>query len=127
MILVDSSIWIDHLRRSNAVLLDLILGEEVLCHSFIIGELAVGSIKDRVSFLGRLSLLPKAILARDDEVLRLIEEAQLFGHGIGYIDAHLLASVRLTDNSRLWTFDRRLHTLATRDGTAASLPRRIPN
>ena len=124
MILVDSSVWIDHLRVVNPSLLELIFDEMVLAHPFVIGELAVGSIASRQEFLSKLSDLPAATIATDAEVLELIERRSLFSRGIGFLDAHLLASVLLTDGANLWTFDRRLHSLAEREGCAAELPRR---
>jgi predicted nucleic acid-binding protein len=124
MILVDSSVWIDHLRMANSVLLGLINDDVVLTHPFVMGELAVGSIKGRQEFLSKLSDLPTAIVAADVEVLELIEQRSLFGCGIGFLDAHLLASALVTDGAKLWTFDRRLHALAEREGCAADLPRR---
>ncbi len=124
MILVDSSVWIDHLRAGNAPLVGLISEELVLTHPFVIGELAVGSIARRREFLSKLLDLPSATVATDAEVLQLIEERSLFGQGIGFLDAHLLGSVLLTDNTKLWTFDRRLHSLAEREGCAADLPYR---
>ena len=124
MILVDSSVWIDHLRASNAALVDLIMDEVVLTHPFVIGELAVGSIRNRGEFLARLSELPRSATASDSEVLAFIEQRSLFGLGIGFLDAHLVASTLMTEGTRLWTFDRRLHELAQREGCAAELPRR---
>jgi predicted nucleic acid-binding protein len=124
MILVDSSVWIDHLRATNASLAELIGDKLVLIHPYVVGELAVGSIKDRKEFLGKLSDLPAATVATDSEVLDLIERRSLYGCGIGYLDADLLASVFLTDGARLWTFDRKLHELAEREGCSADLPRR---
>lgn len=124
MILIDSSVWIDHLRVVNPSLLGLILDDMALTHPFVIGELAVGSIASRQEFLSKLSDLPTAMIATDAEVLELIERRSLFSRGIGFLDAHLLASVLLTESAKLWTFDRRLHSLAEREGCAAELPRR---
>lgn len=120
MILADSSVWIDHLRRSNAVLTDLLNGGGVLAHPFVIGELALGSLHQRDVILSSLRGLPMATIAEDAEVAGFIEQHRLFGLGIGYIDAHLLASVRLTPGAALWTRDRRLHEVASRLGAAAS-------
>ena len=124
MILIDSSVWIDHLRGANPSLLGLIFDEAVLTHPFVIGELAVGSIGGRREFLSKLSDLPMCAIATDTEVLALVEQRSLFSHGIGFLDAHLLASAIMTDGTKLWTFDRRLHALAEREGCAAELPRR---
>lgn len=114
MILVDSSIWIDHLRSGNSKLFALLLQGRVLGHPFVIGELALGSISQREVVLGALRNLPAASVATDDEVYRLIERQPLHNLGIGYIDAHLLAAVRLTPGSLLWTRDKRLLDVATR-------------
>ena len=124
MILVDSSVWIDHLRVANPSLMELIFDEGALTHPFVVGELAVGSIANRQEFLSELSELPTPMIATDAEVMELVERRSLFSCGIGFLDAHLLASVLLTDGSKLWTFDRRLHSLAEREGCAAELPQR---
>ena len=111
MILIDTSIWIDHLRNDNAELVGLINRSRILVHPFVIGELALGHLKQRRQMLGALSDSPQAIVATDPEVLSLIERAHLNGTGIGYIDAHLLASAKLTD-ALLWTRDKRLVSAA---------------
>ncbi|HEY0264333.1 MAG TPA: type II toxin-antitoxin system VapC family toxin [Granulicella sp.] len=112
MVLVDTSIWIDHLRRKDALLEDLLEREQVCSHPFIIGELAVGSIESREDILRDMADLPQSVLATHDEVLVFIEHRSLFGRGIGYIDAHLLAATQLTPDTRLWTRDKRLHAIA---------------
>ncbi|WP_175671799.1 type II toxin-antitoxin system VapC family toxin [Burkholderia ambifaria] len=114
MILVDTSVWIDHLRAGDATLATLLEVERVLIHPFIIGELALGSMRDRQTVLDALRDLPAAAPATDDEVQRMIDVVPLHGLGIGYVDAHLLASVRLTGGSKLWTRDRRLLAAAER-------------
>lgn len=114
MILVDTSIWIDHLRQGDPTLVRLLSAGQVLAHPFITGELALGSLRNRAAVLDALDELPRASVATDQEVLRFIETAQLFGQGIGYIDAHLLAAVRLAPGSRLWTRDKRLHGVSQR-------------
>ena len=114
MILVDSSVWIDHLRDSDPALAGLLNIGGALAHPFVIGELALGSLQRREVILGLLRDLPQAILAQDAEVARFIEGHRLFGLGIGYVDAHLLASVTLTPGASLWTRDRRLRDVATR-------------
>ncbi|QQJ99607.1 PIN domain-containing protein [Burkholderia ambifaria] len=114
MILVDTSVWIDHLRAGDATLTTLLEAERVLIHPFIIGELALGSMRDRQTVLDALRDLPAANPATDDEVQRMIDVVPLHGLGIGYVDAHLLASVRLTGGSKLWTRDRRLLAAAER-------------
>ncbi len=108
MILVDTSIWIDHLRAGDAVLAGLLRAGRAWTHPFVIGEIALGGLRDRALILHDLSMLPKVTVATDQEVLRLIETQSLFGLGVGYVDAHLLAAVRLTPGARLWTRDRRL-------------------
>jgi predicted nucleic acid-binding protein len=119
MILVDSSIWIDHLRGSDAALTGLLGGGRVLTHPFIIGELAMVSLRQRDVFLNALRDLPQAVVAADEEVLGFISQHVLFGLGIGYVDAHLLAAARLTPGASLWTRDKRLHDVAKSLGLAA--------
>lgn len=113
MILVDTSVWIDHLHRSEPMLVEALEREEVLTHPFVIGELACGTIVRRAEVLESLAALPSAIVAADEEVLELIERRRLWGKGLGYADAHLLASALLTGGTQLWTRDRRLHAIAT--------------
>ncbi len=112
MILADTSVWIDHLHRHDRALERLLTAEGLLTHPLVIGEIAVGNWPDRVATLDMLRDLPVAKVAEDEEVLRIIEDFQLFGCGIGYGDAHLLASVLLTAGSRLWTRDRALRRVA---------------
>jgi predicted nucleic acid-binding protein len=112
LILVDTSVWIDHLKREVAPLVEALEAEDVLMHPFVIGELACGEIRKRREILDLLSTLPSSAIATNDEVLLFIENHRLMGKGIGYIDAHLLASVTLTDAARLWTRDKRLVTIA---------------
>jgi predicted nucleic acid-binding protein len=120
MILVDTSVWIDHLRKSESRLRFLLDERQVLSHSFVIGELAMGSFKQRDVLLRGLRDLPRATVAFDDEVLQFVSKRALFGMGIGYIDAHLLAAVRLTPGTLLWTRDKRLLEVATKLGVAAA-------
>ncbi len=124
MILVDTSVWIGHLRAVDKALAKLLDGGMVLTHPFIIGELALGNLRQREAVLTALSDLPSASIATDAEVLHFIEHHALFGRGVGYIDAHLLAAVRLTADAALWTSDKRLHGIAVQLGLAAPLPRR---
>jgi predicted nucleic acid-binding protein len=121
MIIVDTSVWIDHLRSGDTVLADLLGSGRVLAHSFITGEIALGSLRQRDAVLGSLSDLPQATLASDDEVLMLIEREKLYGIGIGYVDAHLLAAARLTAGTLIWTRDRRLRQASARLGLSANL------
>jgi predicted nucleic acid-binding protein len=118
VILVDTSVWIDHLRKNENRLRFLLESNQVLSHPFVIGELAMGSFKQRDVLLEKLRDLPGANVAQDDEVLQFISGQSLFGLGIGYIDAHLLAAVRLSPGTLLWTRDRRLLEVATKIGLA---------
>ena len=113
MVLVDTSVWIDHLRKNVPELIHLLESEEVLTHPFIIGELACGTLQKRQDVLYNLGKLPRVPVASDSEVLALIEQNALMGRGAGYLDMHLLASARLVDNIRLWTRDKRLAQLAS--------------
>lgn len=112
MILVDTSVWIDHLRSGEAALATALQGGRVLIHPFVLGELACGNLENRGEVLRLLGALPAAPTATDPEVLGLIERRALMGRGIGYIDVHLLASTALTADARIWTRDRRLATVA---------------
>lgn len=118
MILVDTSVWIDHLREGEPELEVLLHESRVLVHAFVIGELACGNLRNRSEILRLLGDLPHAIRATDEEVLACIEARELMGRGIGYADAHLLASGLLTPGTRLWTRDRRLHCAAADLGVA---------
>jgi predicted nucleic acid-binding protein len=121
VILVDTSVWVDHLRSADAILGTLLDGGEVITHPFVIGELALGGMHRPEAVLRDLRRLPQAVSASHAEVLHLIDRQALFGRGIGYVDAHLLAATRLTAGSRLWTRDRRLHAVAVGLGLAAAL------
>jgi predicted nucleic acid-binding protein len=121
VILVDSSVWVDHLRSGNATLARLLDDGRVIAHPFVVGELALGSMRQREFILTALQDLPQAVVASDIEVLRFINQQALHGLGIGYVDAHLLASVRLTAGGSLWTRDKRLQSVADRLGVAAVL------
>ncbi len=113
MILVDTSVWIDHLRRSSHTLTELLDRHAVLAHPFVVGEVALGSMRNRDEIVASLQDLPHAVSAGDDEVLACIAANDLAGTGIGYVDAHLIASVLLTPRTLLWTRDKRLHAVAT--------------
>jgi predicted nucleic acid-binding protein len=119
VILVDTSVWIDHLRQGEVGLTRLLNTGRVLAHRFVTGELALGSLQNRGMVLGCLQDLPQATVATDEEVMRFIANHALFGIGIGYIDAHLLAAVRLSPGTLLWTRDKRLLAASTRLGLAA--------
>lgn len=113
MILVDTSIWVDHLGAAGEPrLVQLLNNEYVLMHPFIVGELALGSLSKRDLVLGALTLLPQAVRASHDEALHFLHAERLFGKGIGYVDLHLLASTRLTPGASLWTRDKRLRSVA---------------
>lgn len=118
MILVDSTIWVDHLRKSDPQLTSHLEAGLVFTHPFIIGEIALGSLRQRSKVLGALHGLPLVTSATDDEVHAFIEQQPLYSLGIGYVDAHLLAATRLMPGMRLWTRDRRLHDAATSLGIA---------
>jgi predicted nucleic acid-binding protein len=116
--LVDTSVWVDHLRRGDPGLVDLLDRSAVVMHPFVVGEIACGSLRDRESILELLQDLPAALVADSDEVLQFIERHVLHGKGIGYVDAHLLASVALTEGATLWTRDLKLHRVAAALGCA---------
>ena len=112
MILVDTSVWIDHLRKGDEILVSLLNSSQVSTHPFIIGELACGNLKNRDTFLSLIKNLPSTPLVRDDEVLYFIDRNHLMGRGVGFIDVHLLASLALSRDGFLWTRDKRLAILA---------------
>jgi hypothetical protein len=112
VILVDTSVWVRHFDREVAALSALLEAGEVLAHPFVVGELALGNLKDRDAVLTDFRLLPQAVVAAHEEVLELVKQNRLFGRGIGYVDAHLLAATRLSGESLLWTFDKRLAAAA---------------
>jgi hypothetical protein len=112
MILIDTSVWINFLRRGDPKMVGLLDSNTVLSHPFIVGELACGNISNREELLTDLRRLPQAVMASDEEVLELIEIHSLMGRGIGYLDAHLLASALLSDHASLWTHDRKLAAVA---------------
>jgi hypothetical protein len=116
MILVDTSVWIDHLRVGDPKLGSLLQDGHVLTHPCVIGELALGQLSHRREILGLLRNLPHARTATDTEVLHLVDHRHLFGLGIGYVDAHLLAATLLTAGARLWTRDKRLAMAAAHLG-----------
>jgi predicted nucleic acid-binding protein len=116
MILVDTSIWIGYFRTGNDRLVNLLVQHQVYTHAFVIGELALGQFKNRSQILEDLRALPSCVPASHDEVCELVETWQLFGLGIGFVDAHLLASALLTQNTRLWTADKRLAKVADKMG-----------
>ncbi len=117
-VLVDTSVWVDHFRRPNQALVDLLLQDAVLIHPWVLGELACGSPPSRAQTLADLAALRPARVATVDEVMALVERERLYGQGCGLVDLGLLASTLLTEGARLWTLDRRLATMAGRLGAA---------
>jgi hypothetical protein len=115
MVLVDTSVWVRHLREGDSDLEQLLNSGEVMCHPYIIGELACGNLNNRHEVLLLLQLLPPATLANHEEILQFIEENQLMGKGLGYVDVHLSASAVLT-GVQMWSYDRRLNETNERLG-----------
>ena len=111
MILVDTSVWIDHLRTGNQALARLLENEEVFGHPFVTGELACGNLRNREEILFRISSLPQATMADHAEVLRFVEQYELMGRGVAWIDLHLLCSAVLS-HARFWTLDTRAARVA---------------
>jgi predicted nucleic acid-binding protein len=113
MTLADSSVWIDHFRRGNPFLAALLEEESLLCHPFVVGELACGDLRPRGARIRELRLLPEAPVMRHEEVLGLIERHRLMASGIGWVDAHVLGSTLLA-GAQLWTLDKPLARAAAR-------------
>ncbi|MFZ5451796.1 MAG: type II toxin-antitoxin system VapC family toxin [Thermodesulfobacteriota bacterium] len=111
MVLVDTSVWVAHLRHGNIGLETLLREGGAVCHPFIIGELACGNLRNRSQILVHLQALPRAIPADHEEVMQFIGKHSLMGKGLGYIDMHLLASALLT-KTPIWTLDKKLHKVA---------------
>ena len=107
MVLVDTSVWVSHLRDGSIGLANLLNDERVLCHPLIVGELACGNLKDRAAILSFFQLLPMSIEAEHEEVLSFIENNRLMGKGMGYVDVHLIAAAILT-GVPIWTLDKKL-------------------
>jgi len=118
LILVDTSIWVEHLRRREAALEASLSAGHVLMHPFIVGEIACGNLRHRAEVLALMRELPQTPVAAEGEVLQFIERRRLMGLGIGFVDAHLLASSILAEGTRLWTRDKRLAAIATEIGCA---------
>jgi len=117
VILVDTSVWVDHFRRGNADLVTLLHDGQVLCHPLVVGELACGHLRNRRGILALLRSLPEAGGVAYEEALRFVEAHRLMGVGIGWIDVHLLASAALA-RAALWTLDGSLGRVAKRLGLA---------
>ena len=112
MILADTSVWVDHLRKGTPRLAVALNDGNVLMHPFVLGELACGNLQNRRDVLRLLADLPGALVAGEREALEFIERRALMGRGIGYVDVHLLASAALGNGVRLWTKDKRLDQIA---------------
>jgi len=112
LVLVDTSVWVDHLRTGDARLAALLMRNQVAMHPMVIGELACGNLRDRESLLALWRNLPGLAAASDEEALYFLARHRLWGRGIGYVDLHLLAAVSLSQGATLWTRDRRLHAIA---------------
>ncbi|MGA9914075.1 MAG: type II toxin-antitoxin system VapC family toxin [Paraburkholderia sp.] len=121
MILVDTSVWIDHINASDPMLVTLLAEERVLAHPYVIGEISLGSLRDRDVVLGALLDLPRSPVATPEEVFYLIEREGLFNRGIGYVETSLLASARLQPGITIWTRDKRLKKVADELGLGAML------
>jgi predicted nucleic acid-binding protein len=117
LILVDTSIWIDHFRSANRLLSELLDQEQVLVHPFVLGEIACGNLKNRKEIVALMQALPRAPRADDDQIPFFIEQRALMGRGVGLIDIHLLASC-LMQPCLIWTADKRLQTVARELETA---------
>ena len=122
MILADTSVWVDHLRHTDVELVKVIQDDQLICHPFIIGEIALGSLKNRDSTLEWFNNQTECTVATDLEVMAMIERHELYAMGIGYIDAHLLASILLDTRTMLWTRDRRLRVAARKAGASLYEP-----
>jgi predicted nucleic acid-binding protein len=119
MVLVDTSVWVTHFRESDPDLVKLLKEGHVICHHFVVGELACGNLKNRSEIISLLQSLPMAVQAEHTEVLQFIENNQLMGKGLGYIDFHLIASAVLTEVP-LWTLDKKLDKVSSRFGLGFS-------
>ena len=122
MILVDTSIWIDHFRYGDAELRKIIEDDRLLCHPVVIGELALGRLRDREAVMAFLAAQTEAVTASHEEVMILVERHSIFSMGIGYTDAHLLASALIDRRSILWTRDKRLAAAAQKAGPSLYVP-----
>ncbi len=110
--LVDTSVWVDHLRRRSAALVELLEQAQVWTHVFVIGELACGNLAQRDKVLSALTALPQAPVASHEEAVAFLETHRLMGRGLGWIDVHLLASAKL-GRLPFWTLDKRLAAVVT--------------
>ncbi len=115
MVLVDTSVWVAHLRDGSAGLETLLNDGRVVCHPFIVGELACGNLRNRSEILSLLQALPMAAHVEHEEAMEFLENYSLMGKGLGDIDIHLIASALLT-KARLWTLDKKLHEVSSKLG-----------
>ncbi|HVW76554.1 MAG TPA: type II toxin-antitoxin system VapC family toxin [Alloacidobacterium sp.] len=122
MILADTSIWVDHFRSGDEELRRQLLQNAIVIHPFVVGELALGSLPDRAQTLQHLQRLPCLKVAQFAEVMQMIERRALYRRGIGFIDAHLIASILIHPPAKLWTRDKRLRTATEELGIDAKLP-----
>ncbi|MBC8129367.1 MAG: type II toxin-antitoxin system VapC family toxin [Rhizobiaceae bacterium] len=122
MVVADTSVWIDHPTSTAESLQALLNAGRILMHPFVVGEIAVGSLRQRLTILAFLGALPRVDIVPDDDVIAMIERERLFSIGIGYIDCHLLASVSGRPGTSFWTRDKRLRLAADRLGLSASTP-----
>lgn len=121
MILADTSVWIDHFRKRNGALYQQLQRNNISTHPFIVTELVLGNLPDRQNAIASLDRLPMVKVAQPHEVRRLIEAHSLFRRGIGFVDAHLIASTLITPHTLLWSRDKRLHQVAEMLGIEANL------
>jgi predicted nucleic acid-binding protein len=121
MVLVDTSVWVSHLRQTHTGLANLLNEGEVACHPFIVGELACGNLKSRTVILSLLEALPMAVTAEHEEVIAFIDHHHIMGKGLGYTDVHLLASAVLSRLS-LWTLDKTLEQVAEKLAIGYRIP-----
>jgi len=122
LILADTSVWVDHLRFGDKDMRELLNRGQIVIHPFVVAELALGSIKDRAKTLALLDLLPQARIAQLNELRLMIEARRLYSVGIGFTDAHLIASVLIDSPTLLWVRDKKLRKVAENLGIHASLP-----
>ncbi len=127
MILVDTSIWIDHFRHGDDELRKIIEEDRLLCHPAIIGELGLGSLQNRNDVITFLAAQREVLVATHEEVMVMIDRHSLFSMGIGYTDANLLASTLIDSRAVLWTRDKRLASAAQKAGAALHMPETSTN
>jgi predicted nucleic acid-binding protein len=120
MILADTSIWADHLRKADPLFGDLLTNGQIVMHPFVLGEIALGYLRKRADWLLALQELPTLHVAEPDEVLQLIERQRLSAVGVGYVDVHLLTTAVTSPDCQLWTRDKRLAEIAGRLGVGAN-------